>query len=92
VAEKKGRVWVVAANGAVLRSPLLDIRAKVNDVSDRGLLGIAADKDFESNGYRTYDERTLAGKVIRIDRQGRGLAQHPFCPGSSASRSTPATT
>lgn len=48
VAEKKGRVWVVAANGAVLPAPLLDIRAKVNDVSDRGLLGIAADKDFES--------------------------------------------
>lgn len=31
--------------------PLLDISARVNSYSDRGLLGIATDKDFASNGY-----------------------------------------
>jgi len=51
VTEKSGRVRVVAANGAVVSTPLLDIRAKVNAYSDRGLLGIATDKDFASNGY-----------------------------------------
>lgn len=29
---------------------------------------------------RTYDERSLAGKIVRIDRTGRGLPGHPFCP------------
>ncbi|UUY05628.1 PQQ-dependent sugar dehydrogenase [Svornostia abyssi] len=29
---------------------------------------------------RTYDEQSLAGKLIRIDRTGRGVAGHAFCP------------
>ena len=29
---------------------------------------------------RTYDERSMAGKIMHVDRDGRGLAQHPFCP------------
>ncbi len=180
--EKNGRVRVVAANGAVVATPLLDLRAKVNSFSDRGMLGIAADKDFATNGYlyllyvyelnplvqdsdapmvsrltrvtvkpdntlvnpadpetvilgkdvsgpcpqpdnlrdciqadykwhtigtvrsdpvdgtlwvgngdthphavdstsyRPYDEQSLAGKILHIDRQGRGVAGHPFCP------------
>lgn len=32
---------------------------------------------------RTYDEQSLAGKVVHIDRNGRGLAGHAFCPGES---------
>ena len=32
-------------------STLIDLSAKVNEYSDLGLLGIAADADFESNGY-----------------------------------------
>ena len=185
VAEKSGRVMVVTATGTTLTTPLLDIRAKVNSFSDRGLLGIATDKDFATNGYlyllyvyelnpmltdtdapmvsrltrvtvrpdntlvnpsdpetvilgtdvsgpcptpdnlrdcipadykwhvigtvrsdpidgtlwvgtgdthphavnstsyRPYDESTFAGKIIHIDRQGRGLAGHPFCPTDS---------
>ncbi len=182
VTEKGGRVRVVAANGTVVSTPLLDIRDKVNSYSDRGMLGIATDKDFATNGYlyllyvyelkpmmqdssapmvsrltrvtvnpnntlvnpsnpetvilgkdvsgpceqpdnlrdcipadyywhtigtvksdpvdgtlwvgngdahphsvnstsyRPYDEQTLAGKIIHIDRDGRGLPGHPFCP------------
>ena len=30
--------------------------------------------------FRTYDERSLAGKIIHVDRNGRGLPGHPFCP------------
>ncbi len=51
VTEKGGRVRVVAANGAVRSTPLLDLTAKVNSYSDRGMLGIATDKDFATNGY-----------------------------------------
>ena len=29
---------------------------------------------------RTYDERSFAGKIMRIDRTGRGLPGHAFCP------------
>jgi glucose/arabinose dehydrogenase/PKD repeat protein len=30
--------------------------------------------------FRSYDERSLAGKILRIDRDGRGVANHAFCP------------
>jgi glucose/arabinose dehydrogenase/PKD repeat protein len=30
--------------------------------------------------FRTYDERSLAGKIMHVDRNGRGLPGHPFCP------------
>ena len=29
---------------------------------------------------RTYDERSMAGKLLHVDRDGRGLPGHPFCP------------
>ncbi|MBJ7330107.1 MAG: PQQ-dependent sugar dehydrogenase [Solirubrobacteraceae bacterium] len=29
---------------------------------------------------RTYNEQSLAGKIVHIDREGRGLTGHPFCP------------
>ncbi len=30
---------------------------------------------------RTYDEESYAGKLLHIDRKGRGLRRHPFCRG-----------
>jgi glucose/arabinose dehydrogenase/PKD repeat protein len=30
--------------------------------------------------FRTYDERSMAGKILHVDRDGRGLPGHPFCP------------
>ena len=32
---------------------------------------------------RTYDEQSLAGKLMHVDRNGMGLPGHPFCPGDS---------
>jgi glucose/arabinose dehydrogenase len=29
---------------------------------------------------RTYNTQSMAGKIMHIDRDGRGLAGHPFCP------------
>lgn len=179
VAEKAGRVRVIDAAGNLAPQPVLDISSRVNSYWDRGLLGIAVDRDFASNGwlyllytydltpltadsssaavaqllrvtvspgniasqetvllgsytagpcptasntldcipsngashsigtvrvdpsngtlwvgvgdsasftqvdnlaFRTYDEKSFAGKVLHIDRNGNGLPGHPFCP------------
>lgn len=179
VAEKRGRVRVVTADGTLLPQPLIDISGHVNAFHDRGLLGIATDSSFATNGFlylfyvyehnrlqpsgskvsrvtrvtvnpdntvarptspetvvlgratqppcgsgadcipadscchaiggirsapdgtlwigtgdaaspggvderafRTYDENNLAGKLIHVDRSGRGLSDHPFCRSS----------
>ena len=38
-------------NGTLLPTPFLDISAHVNQVNDRGLLGLALDPNFATNGY-----------------------------------------
>jgi hypothetical protein len=35
----------------------------------------------EQESFRTYDEASMAGKIMHIDRDGKGLSGHPFCPG-----------
>lgn len=32
------------------------------------------------SAFRPYDERSMAGKILHITRNGRGVAGHPFCP------------
>jgi glucose/arabinose dehydrogenase/PKD repeat protein len=34
----------------------------------------------DPTALRTYDETSMAGKILHIDRDGNGLASHPFCP------------
>ena len=48
--EKAGRVRIFK-NGAVLSTPFVDISGHVNTSGDRGLLGLALDPNFETNGY-----------------------------------------
>jgi glucose/arabinose dehydrogenase len=31
--------------------------------------------------FRTLDERSMAGKILHVDRNGRALPEHGFCPG-----------
>jgi glucose/arabinose dehydrogenase len=50
VAEKAGVVRVVR-DGQVLPDAFIDLRDRVNDYWDRGLLGIAADPAFADTGY-----------------------------------------
>ena len=50
IAEKSGLLKVVNP-GFSTATTILDISDKVNDSYDRGLLGLALDSDFESNGY-----------------------------------------
>ncbi len=50
VAEKAGVVRIVD-NGTVLGQPFIDLRDEVNNVHDRGLLGIALDPDFDTQPW-----------------------------------------
>ncbi|MCC7126006.1 MAG: NPCBM/NEW2 domain-containing protein [Acidobacteria bacterium] len=50
VAEKGGVVRIIA-NGVVQPEAFLDIRDRVNDYWDRGLLGIAVDPAFDTNRF-----------------------------------------
>jgi glucose/arabinose dehydrogenase len=50
VAEKSGLVKLVKG-GAVLTTPFIDLRDRVNDYWDRGLLHLAIDPSFTTNGF-----------------------------------------
>ena len=49
IVERTGRVRIFA-NGALLPTPFLDIANKVNFAGERGLLGMAFDPNYSSNG------------------------------------------
>src|SRR5947208_387018 len=49
VAEQAGVLKVIDPNGAV--KTVLDISGHVNSQTDRGLTGVAVDRNFASNGY-----------------------------------------
>ena len=76
VIEKEGRLKL-AQPGANTATTVLDISNRVNSSSDRGLLGLAVDSSFASNGYiyllYTYELRPLtadsAGQMVsRLER------------------------
>jgi glucose/arabinose dehydrogenase len=48
--QKNGLVRIYR-NGALLPTPFIDLRGKVNTVADRGLMSLALDPNFDSNGY-----------------------------------------
>jgi uncharacterized repeat protein (TIGR01451 family) len=48
--EKGGKIWIVD-NGTRLPNPLLDISDEVGNWRDFGMLGVALDPNFLSNGY-----------------------------------------
>ncbi|HEY0069958.1 MAG TPA: NPCBM/NEW2 domain-containing protein [Chloroflexia bacterium] len=50
ISEQAGIVRVYS-NGAVLPTPLLDLRAQVNNYWDRGMVSVAVDPNFETNSY-----------------------------------------
>jgi glucose/arabinose dehydrogenase len=80
---EKGGVIKVGRDGSTNLSVLLDISAQVNNVQDRGLLDVALDPNFQSNGYiyllYTYDPPQVfdnignanAGPDGRGNRAGR---------------------
>jgi PKD repeat protein/endonuclease YncB( thermonuclease family) len=50
IAEKDGIIRVFK-NGQLLGTPLIDMRSRINDYWDRGLLSLAVDPQFATNGY-----------------------------------------
>lgn len=48
--DKTGVVTIVK-NGVLLPTPFIDISARVNEVGDRGLIGLTLDPNFATNGY-----------------------------------------
>jgi glucose/arabinose dehydrogenase/PKD repeat protein len=83
VAEKDGRLKVVAP-GASTAETVLDLRSRVNSYWDRGLLGLAVDPDFASNGFvylaYTYDlapltpddEFPAVSQLLRLELNAAG--------------------
>ena len=79
VAEKSGVVRVIK-NGQVLGTPFIDISSQVNTYWDRGMVGIAADPNFATNGfvylYFVYEnnasdyEGTKTARLIRVTATG----------------------
>ena len=51
VAEKAGRIWLMDSLGFKQSTPYIDLRDRVLETGDRGLLGIAVDPDFVSNRW-----------------------------------------
>ena len=51
VAEKGGTVSIVSAAGVKLATPYIDLTSHVISTGDRGLISIALDPDFSSNGW-----------------------------------------
>jgi glucose/arabinose dehydrogenase/chitodextrinase len=70
IALKEGKV-LVYQSGQLLATPFIDISDEVNDVADRGLLGLAVDPNFNSNQYvyllYTYDPLELPGAPNATD-------------------------
>lgn len=48
---QKNGVVRIYKNGVLLPTPFIDISGQVNTYLDRGLLGLALDPDFATNGY-----------------------------------------
>ena len=79
IAEKSGLIRI-AINGSVQSTPFIDLRDQVNDYWDRGMLSVAVDPNFGSNGYVyflfTYesDESNYSGpktgRLIRVTASG----------------------
>jgi len=92
VTEKSGAVRVIV-NNELLAEPFIDLSSEVNDVGQRGLLGIAVHPNFPTTPYLylayVYDPPEASGhnaegarvsRLLRISANSANLNQH--LPGS----------
>lgn len=90
--QKDGLVRVFR-NGALLETPFLDFRNRVNTYDDRGMLGLALDPDFMNNGYLylayVYDPNAIPGEqpntgpmISRVTRVTANASRNAMVPGS----------
>jgi glucose/arabinose dehydrogenase len=68
IVERPGRIRIVA-NGVLLPTPFLDIGNRVNNTGERGMLSMAFDPQYATNGilYVYYTDLTSALVVERIN-------------------------
>src|ERR671914_586277 len=90
-ADKSGRVRVVNP-GQTTATVIYDLTSKVNARSDRGLLGIATDRDFATNGwlYLLYvkelnptlpdTEAPMVSVLTRVTVNANNTLQNPSSP------------
>ena len=72
VAEKGGRVRVVAPDGSIESTPFLDLSDRVSTESERGLLGITFSPDG-SRFYAHYSDRSGSGRLASWALDGDAL-------------------
>lgn len=63
IVERPGRIRIMAS-GALEPTPFLDIRARVNNIGERGLLSMAFDPRYAANGFFYVYYVDLAGNVV----------------------------
>ncbi|MGQ0715608.1 MAG: PQQ-dependent sugar dehydrogenase [Gemmatimonadaceae bacterium] len=68
IVERNGRVRILA-NGALLATPFLDIRDRVNFTGERGLLGMAFHPQYATNGFFYVYYVDLDGAMV-VERFG----------------------
>jgi glucose/arabinose dehydrogenase/PKD repeat protein len=90
VAEHAGTIRVVTAAGQLLDEPLLDIADHTNLIIDQGILGLAADSDFENNHYlwilyvhesnpsQPYAQKTA--RLVRVEVEPDNTLVNPSDP------------
>ena len=74
IAQKRGDVRLVK-NGVLMSTPVIDLRNRVNDYWDHGLLGIAVDPNFTNNGFiyllYTYENNSADYNGTKTGRLAR---------------------
>jgi len=65
IVTKLGRIWIIdLTTNTRLSTPFLDVSSLISTNSERGLLGLAFDPDYENNGFFFIHYTNLAGSNV----------------------------
>ncbi len=65
IVEKEGEIKIINSGGTVLPQPFLNIDGRVgSNGGERGLLGLAFDPDYETNGYFFVNYTNTSGNTV----------------------------
>ncbi len=64
IVERDGRIRILAANGALLSQPFLDVSALTNAGGESGLLGLAFAPDYAASGLLYVNYTDLSGDTV----------------------------